>query len=423
MREYRDDDGHNHKQIYYFPIYEFVVNGKKYKFRGTTGYFGKENFKIDKRIEKSYLIRICIKYGIMKIRGWGRCFFSNKIDYSVYIGKTESEKEVLDICVPKVNGERISAEDIDTKIDDNSRSYTVITASDTASGNLSGASYAYLCNSEKVYCSADTLYFTYSDYSDLKQRQTTVINAIGLSKDKISKKAEGSVYGHINNQFSMDEYDGYLRIGTTGYNSATFKDESNLYVLDDELKLVGELEDIADNEEIKSVRFAGNKAYVVTFEQTDPMFVIDLSKPAKPKISGYVKLPGYSTYLHPVGADYLVGVGFGGSEKSADLSALKVTLFDVSNPEKPKVVSNFEVCEASTEITQCDNHKALLYYPEKNLIGIPVKKRIFADTFREVYSYAMLEIKDGELGLKNGFTQEFGTASESFIPPFDGSGI
>lgn len=327
-------------------------------------------------------------------------------DYSVYIGKTESENEVLDICVPKVNGERISAEDIDTKIDENSRSYTVITASDTASGDLSGASYAYLGNSEKVYCSADTLYFTYSDYSVLKQRQTTVINAIGLSKDKISKKAEGSVYGHINNQFSMDEYDGYLRIGTTGYNSATFKNESNLYVLDDELKLVGELEDIADNEEIKSVRFAGNKAYVVTFEQTDPLFVIDLSKPTEPKISGYVKLPGYSTYLHPVGADYLVGVGFGGSEESADLSALKVTLFDVSNPEKPKVVSNFEVCEASTEITQCDNHKALLYYPEKNLIGIPVKKRIFADTFREVYSYAMLEIKDGELGLKNGFVHQ-----------------
>ena len=327
-------------------------------------------------------------------------------DYSVHIRRSNSEKEVIDVCVPKVNGKRIPAEDIDSKIKDTSWGYTVITASDTASEELKGASYAYLGSCEKLYCSADTLYFVYSDYDNVKQRQTTVINSIGLSKDKISKKAEGSVYGYINNQFSMDEFEGYLRVGTTGYNSATFKNESNLYVLDDELKLVGKLENLADNEEIKSVRFVGSKAYVVTFEQTDPLFVIDLSKPTEPKASGYVKLPGYSTYLHPAGADYLVGVGFGGTEENANLSALKVTLFDVSNPEKPEVVSDFEVCEASTEITQCDNHKALLYYPEKNLIGIPVKKYIFEGTYREVYSYAVLEIRDGELELKNGFVHQ-----------------
>lgn len=327
-------------------------------------------------------------------------------NYWVDFSSDSTEKEVVDTCVPKVNGERIPAEDIEIKIEENTRRYTVITASDIESEGLSGAAYAYLGNSEEIYCSTDTLYFVYSDYDNKTNEDTTVINAISLSKDKISRKATGSVKGYFNNQFSMDEYDGYLRVATTGYNHSTFKDESNLYVLDDKLELVGKLENMADNEEIKSVRFVGEKAYVVTFEQTDPLFVIDLSKPTEPKVSGYVKLPGYSTYLHPISADYIVGVGFGGTEESANLSALKVTLFDVSDPENPKVASNFEVCEAGTEITDCDNHKAFLYYPEKNLIGIPVKKYNYTNGYREVFSYAVLEVKDGELQLKNGYVHQ-----------------
>lgn len=327
-------------------------------------------------------------------------------NYWVSFDYDGSEKEVIEVCVPKVNGERIPAEDIEIKLEENTRRYTVITASDTASEDLSGGAYAYLGNSEEIYCSTDTLYFVYSDYDNKTNEDTTVINAISLSKDKISRKATGSVYGYFNNQFSMDEYNGYLRVATTGYNNSTFKDESNLYVLDDKLEIVGKLENMADNEEVKSVRFVGDTAYVVTFEQTDPLFVIDLSKPTEPKVSGFVKLPGYSTYLHPISSDYLVGVGFGGTEESADLSALKVTLFDVSDPENPKVVSNFEVCEAGTEITDSDNHKAFLYYPEKNLIGIPVKKYNYTNGYREVFSYAVLEIKDGELQLKNGYVHQ-----------------
>lgn len=144
-------------------------------------------------------------------------------------------------------------------------------------------------------------------------------------------KAKGCVKGTLLNTWSLDEYNGYLRLAVT--NNANY-----VYVLDESLNEVGRSEPIAAGEHIESVRFSGDTAYVVTFYQTDPLFVIDLSDAAKPVVKGELKLPGFSRYLHPVGNGLLLGVGEGGDENGLDGSA-KLSLFDVSDPYAPKEVN------------------------------------------------------------------------------------
>lgn len=325
--------------------------------------------------------------------------------YGVNVTEFSSEKAIVENCIPVVNGTRIPIDNIETDKDEKSTEYTVITSSDVLNEKLDGKSFAYLGECNTVYCSGKNLYFTQTKYKN--NGDVTVINSVELSKDSIKIKATGEVEGILNNQFSLDEYNSYLRVATTEYNYSTFKNESKLYVLNDKLETVGKLENLAEDEEIKSARFMGDRAYVVTFKQTDPLFIIDLSDPKNPTIKGSIKLPGYSTYLHPISNDYIVGVGYGGNETDADVGTLKVTLFDVSDATNPKVVSEFEVCDAGSEVTNLDNHKAFLYYEEKNLIGIPIVKYANVDNnYRNVYSYALLEIKDGELQLKSGLVHK-----------------
>lgn len=325
--------------------------------------------------------------------------------YGVNVTEFSSGKAVVENCIPVVNETRVSNENIETDKDEKSTEYTVITSSDVLNEKLEGKSFAYLGACNTVYCSGENLYFTQTKYEN--GADIAVINSVELSKDDIKMKATGEVKGVLNNQFSLDEYNGYLRVAITEYNYSTFKNESKLYILNDKLETVGKLENLAEDEEIKSARFVGDRAYVVTFKQTDPLFIIDLSDPANPTVKGSVKLPGYSTYLHPISSDFIIGVGYGGNETDADVGTLKVTLFDVSDATNPKAVSDFEICDAGSDVTNYDNHKAFLYYAEKNLIGIPVIKYADIDNnYRNVYSYALLEIKDGELQLKKGLVHK-----------------
>ena len=131
------------------------------------------------------------------------------------------------------------------------------------------------------------------------------------------------------------------------------------------------LSDIAKDEQIKSVRYMGQYGYVVTFRNTDPLFVIDFSDPTKPEIKGEVKLPGFSEYLHPVGNGMLVGIGYDGDEENANFRSVKISLFDVSDPTKPLEIDNHVIKNASTDVNY--DPKAFLYYPEENTIGIPLQ--------------------------------------------------
>ena len=169
---------------------------------------------------------------------------------------------------------------------------------------------------------------------------------------KLTFEAQGGVPGNTINQYAMDEYNGNLRMQQLWQNtggSVVFGGQSsqinNVYVLNQNLSIVGKLEGLAQGENLHSVRFMGDKGYLVTFIRTDPLFVIDLSQPANPKVLGELKIPGYSDYLHPYDETHLIGVGKEAvdaeGQNFAWYQGLKLSLFDVSNVNNPVLASKF----------------------------------------------------------------------------------
>lgn len=171
--------------------------------------------------------------------------------------------------------------------------------------------------------------------------------------DGVNFTAYGEVEGTTNNQYSFDEYNGYLRVATTGYNS-DYEDVNHLYVLDGNLDLVGSVTGFAETESIKAVRYVGDTAYVITYEQTDPLFVIDLSSPAAPTILGEVKISGFSTMLVPIDENTILGLGVNTGEY--DYSSMevqdgfKLALFDVSDKTNPRVLDSKSYVNFSSEV-------------------------------------------------------------------------
>lgn len=318
-----------------------------------------------------------------------------------YVNITLSEDEVKESCIPEagVNGEveKISSDSIYfTEVIRDSR-YAVVSLIDLNKGAESFEVKAILGGGENVYCTAETLYVTSSVYEGITGNGAadTVADIFSLSDDSLSKTeiikfkigdsleycGKASVNGRALNQFSIDEYNGYLRIATTTGNWGDSL-ENFVTVLDGELKEVGILDGIARGETIKSVRFSGDTAYVVTFKQVDPLFVIDLKDPTAPKITGELKIPGFSAYLHPVSDTLLLGVGVDGDEERQGCG-LKLSLFDVSNPAEPKEVSKYEI--NGKDISGDDgsysskriysgalySHKALCFDNENGVVYIP----------------------------------------------------
>lgn len=164
-----------------------------------------------------------------------------------------------------------------------------------------------------------------------------------------------------------------FRIATTTGNIWVDKTTANsLYVLNDKLEEIGKITDFAKEEKIYSARYVGDKAYVVTFKQTDPLFVIDLSDSKNPQILGELKIPGYSTYLHPYDETHLIGFGYDTKENGTRVTTngLKMSMFDVSDLSNPKELFKITVGDGKytySELTY--NHKALLFSKEKNIIA------------------------------------------------------
>ena len=204
----------------------------------------------------------------------------------------------------------------------------------------------------------------------MRKMEQTIVHKIAIDEGKIEYSGGGWVPGTVLNQFSMDEFEGNLRIATT--NQFGSEAENNVYVLDEELDIIGRLEGLAPGERIFSARFLGEKAYLVTFRQVDPLFVIDLSNPKSPSVLGKLKIPGFSDYLHPYDANHIIGVGREIDEKTGWDLGVKLGLFDVSDPSNPIEVAKFVVGEGSDSEALRD-HKAFLFSREKNLLVIPIE--------------------------------------------------
>jgi uncharacterized secreted protein with C-terminal beta-propeller domain len=219
-------------------------------------------------------------------------------------------------------------------------------------------------------------------YQDIsKELEKTVIHKIAIKDGELEYKASGEVTGQVLNQFSMDENNGFFRIATTKNQTwSRFEEENresynNLYVLDENLKPAGALEDLAKGEKIYSVRFMQNRAYMVTFKQMDPLFVIDLADPKNPKVLGELKIPGYSDYLHPYDDTTLIGLGKDTGETEwggVRTKGLKLSLFDVSNVSEPKEIDTYIMGDEGSDSIALRDHKAFLFSRDKNLLVIPV---------------------------------------------------
>jgi inhibitor of cysteine peptidase len=225
------------------------------------------------------------------------------------------------------------------------------------------------------------------------ERRKTIIHKIGIDEGDIDYKARGEVEGYLLNQFSMDEFQSNLRVATTTFiyrvDSTMY---NNVYVLDEDLEIIGEIEDIAPDEKIYSARFIGERLYMVTFKNIDPFFVIDLSNPEDPNILGELKIPGFSDYLHPYDENHIIGIGKeteGNEWGGVSTKGVKIALFDVSDVENPKQVAKIEIGDSGTDSEALNEHKAFLFDKENNLLVLPireVKERVY-DEYRGYYKW------------------------------------
>jgi len=210
--------------------------------------------------------------------------------------------------------------------------------------------------------------------------QGTQIYKIHVAEGSLTFTANGNVTGNVLNQYSMDESDGYFRIATTSHDytpgSYSVVQQNNLYVLNSNLEIVGKIENLASGENLHAARFMGDRCYLVTFMNTDPLFVIDLSKPTNPQVLGNLTMPGYSDYLYPYDATHLIGLGKDTVETGSGFAwyqGLKLSLFDVSDVTAPKEVSRFIIGDRGTSSEALYDPKAFLFDPSRNLLVLPVE--------------------------------------------------
>lgn len=263
---------------------------------------------------------------------------------------------------------------------------------DLSSGLQSGVSErnaaAVMAGGETIYASADHLYVATSEYVDWnalspqEQRRFDSDYGTEIHRFDISDPAQttyevsGRVGGHLLNQFSLDELDGNLRVATTAgspWMEGGQGSESFVIVLgesDGELAQIGKVGGLGRGETIQSVRFIGDTAYVVTFRQTDPLYTVDLSDPASPRVAGELEILGYSAYLHPIADGYLLGVGQDATG-SGRTTGLQVSLFDVRDPSAPTRVAQTTIPGGSSEAEW--DHRAFLWWEQADLAVIPVE--------------------------------------------------
>lgn len=341
--------------------------------------------------------------------------------YNFYDGSNDN-------VIPSVKGEKVSCDCLYAAKNGNDfTTQTVISGFSVSEDDPTVSKISIVGCTQELYCSKNTLYLLNYRWSD--EGGSTDIFSFSLKNGRIEKKAAGTVPGSVNDNYCVDEEDGYLRLATTAYRYQSYSYISSVYILDEKLELVGKLVDMAPDEQIKSVRFIGNIAYIVTFRNTDPLFAVDLSDPMNPTILGQVKLPGFSEYLHPIGDHLLVGIGYDGDDEDADYQSLKITLFDISDPLNPAVKDS--LVYKSTGSRVLNEPKSFLMGQSESDFFIPITKEkeyndIFGDWYKSVYTLQYLHIstENGTLSVLATYTvpKKFNT-NHTILDTFTGAYI
>jgi uncharacterized secreted protein with C-terminal beta-propeller domain len=293
-----------------------------------------------------------------------------------------------------------------------------VTTLDLGASLRVGGGTGVIAEGQTVYASQENLYVSTNvwipddawqrfpnDMPILEQSYETAIHKFAIAGEGPAEYlASGSVKGHLLNQFAMDELDGFLRVATTTGTPWGGEDsESQVLVLterDGVLTEVGSVGDLGKGERIYSVRFIGDTGFVVTFRQVDPLYVIDLRDPESPRVSGELKIPGYSAYLHPIGDDLLLGVG-----QDADLDGRvlgsKATMFDVSDPANPREIGSWTKRDGYSDVEW--DHLAFLHWAPEDVAVLPLT--LWQEQF---YGAVVLKTDDG--------LREFGRVSHHRDP-------
>jgi inhibitor of cysteine peptidase len=302
-------------------------------------------------------------------------YFSSRMigDYVYFVVSQPAyivyETVVLPKVITKDGMKEISASEVlYSETSDDYFIYTTIAAVNIATAEEPTYKTIMLGGTSNMYVSPNNIYITFQASDE------TTIYRIRVENSTISPEAKGTVRGRELNQFSMDEYNSHFRIATSSW--VNWTEQNNLYVLNMNLSVIGELENLAVGENLHSARFVGDRCYLVTFKKTDPLFVIDLSNPTTPAVLGQLKIPGYSDYLHPYDENHLIGVGKETVEADEEYFAwyqgVKISLFDVSNVSNPIQIANYTIGDRGTDSPVLTDHKAFLFDKSKNLLVIPV---------------------------------------------------
>ena len=309
---------------------------------------------------------------------------------SDYYVTNDAKKKNVSWYVPEVQGKIMDAGDIYMPFDKMGNEYTVISSFSLSDPGNKVDSKAVFGYGSICYVSQKNIYITESDYND-ENVTRTAIRKVSYKDGELKGVAQTKIKGTLNDSFSIDEYDGNLRVVTTvsdlggdngvmplfGARSASSDDVASvekqqdynaLYVLDEKLQIIGEISDLALDETVYSARFMGEIGYFVTYKQMDPLFSVDLSDPENPKILGELKIPGFSEYLHPYGDGKLLGIGMDVDEEGVTTSGVKISMFDTSDPSDVKEKDKLVIEDTySTDVSY--NYKAAFIDTEKNLIG------------------------------------------------------
>ena len=357
--------------------------------------------------------------------------FSHSYDL-YYYPVTDKEDIKYDDLIPKVDGKKIGIKSIYVPEYSSGDCYTVVTSIDVKNPEKVIDSKLIMDSGYDIYVSNDNIYFWNSDYYTSSEQ--TKIMKYSYKDGIITPQASASVLGNLNNDYSLDEYKGNLRLVITKGNNwfgiipigepSTADDsvvsrrettENALYIFDKDLKVKGKIEGLAKGEHIKSARFMGDMAYFVTFRQTDPLFSVDVSDPANPKILGYLKIPGFSEYLHPFGSGLLFGLGQDADEVVGGTKGLKLSMFDISNPADVKEIAKKLFNEREEDYSHSEaefERKSILVDAAKNLIGFPVSYYSYAK--RRLINQYVIYGFDKEKGFYERFRADF--------PEFDSYG-
>ena len=291
------------------------------------------------------------------------------------------EKEYTSV-IPKVNGEKVAASEIYLP-ESSGESGILVSSLDVNKPDKVLDSKLVISGYAQTYISKEALYLYEEDYDGA---MITNIAKFALDEGRISGVAAAAVRGYVRDTFAINASDGYLRVLTTDYST---EDEVNaLYILDENMKLTGQLTGIAPGEEIYAARFMGNTGYFVTYRNTDPLFTVDLSDPAKPEIIGELKVTGFSEYLHFWDDTHLLGIGYESDENTGNIENIKLSMFNIENPgevteEAKLVLKDVDYSEALYD------YKSVIISKDKNLIGLVCEDYSGSRTKQtyQIYSY------------------------------------